>query len=71
VGFLNLFIVTEIGKEQNVQKDGRGSKGSGISFADSDDRGFPLAQRGGGRRRTKKHSKKLRKTKRLRKYRRK
>jgi len=42
VGFLNLFIVTEIGKEQNVQKDGRGSKGSGISFADSDDRGFPL-----------------------------
>ena len=43
VGFLNLFIVMEIGKEQNVQKDRRGSKGSGISFADSDDRGFPLS----------------------------
>jgi hypothetical protein len=37
--FLKLFVVKEIGKEL---KDGKGVLGAGISFADSEDRGFPL-----------------------------
>jgi hypothetical protein len=35
--FLNLFIVTETGKELNLPKDGRGVLGDGIGEADSED----------------------------------
>jgi hypothetical protein len=42
VGFLNLFVITETGKELNYPNGGRGVIGAGISEADSEDRGFPL-----------------------------
>jgi hypothetical protein len=40
--FLNLFVVTETGKELNAPKGREGVIGAGISFVDSEDRGFPL-----------------------------
>jgi hypothetical protein len=39
---MNLFVITETGKELNYPKGGRGVIGAGISFADSEDRWFPL-----------------------------
>jgi hypothetical protein len=42
VGFIDLFVITETGKELNTMKGGRGFLGAEISEADSEDRGFPL-----------------------------
>jgi hypothetical protein len=42
VGFLNLFVVMETGKELNYPKGGKGGIGAGIGEADSEDRWFHL-----------------------------